>query len=43
MKATWQEAAAAFGAGKPMEAADKGRVVQVKAREVSEQLGISPV
>ena len=43
MKATWQEAAAAFSAGKPLEAADKARVVQVKAKEVSEQLGISPV
>jgi hypothetical protein len=42
MKATWQEAAAAFSAGKPLEAADKARVVQVKAKEVSEQLGISP-
>jgi hypothetical protein len=42
MKATWQEAAAAFSAGKPLEAADKARVVEVKAKEVSEQLGISP-
>jgi hypothetical protein len=42
MKATWQEAAAAFSAGKPLEAADKARVVQVKAKEVSEQLGITP-
>jgi hypothetical protein len=41
MKATWQEATAAFSAGKPLEAADKGRVVQVKAKEVSEQLGIA--
>ena len=41
MKATWQEATAAFSAGNPLEAADKGRGVQVKAKEVSEQLGIA--
>lgn len=39
MKATWQEATAAYSAGKPLEAADKARFVQVKAKEVSEQLG----
>lgn len=41
LKATWQEAAAAFSAGNPLEAADKGRVVQMKAKDVSEQLGIA--
>jgi hypothetical protein len=41
LKATWKEAAAAFSAGNPLEAADKGRVVQMKAKDVSEQLGIA--
>jgi hypothetical protein len=43
LKTTWQEAAAAFSAGKPLEAADKGRIVQMKAKEVGEQLGVTPV
>ncbi len=43
MKATWAEASAAFSAGNATEAADKGRLVQAKAKEVSEQLGMSPV
>ena len=43
MKTTWAEASAAATAGNPTEAADKGRAVQAKAREVSAQLGISPV
>jgi hypothetical protein len=43
MKATWAEANAAATAGNTTEAADKGRMVQSKAREVSEQLGMSPV
>jgi hypothetical protein len=43
IKSTWAEANAAATAGNPTEAADKGRVVQQKAKEVSEQLGMSPV
>jgi len=43
MKATWAEASAAATAGNTTEAADKGRIVQAKAREVSQQLGMSPV
>jgi len=43
MKSTWAEANAAATAGNPTEAADKGRIVQQKAKEVSEQLGMSPV
>jgi len=43
MKATWAEANAAATAGNTTEAADKGRTVQAKAREVSEQLGMTPV
>jgi len=43
MKATWAEANAAATAGNTTEAADKGRSVQVKAKEVSEQLGMTPV
>lgn len=43
LKATWAEATAAFSAGDPTQAADKGRMVQAKAKEVSQQLGMSPV
>jgi len=43
MKTMWAEASAAFDAGNPTMAADKGRLVQAKAKEVSEQLGVSPV
>jgi acyl-CoA reductase-like NAD-dependent aldehyde dehydrogenase len=43
VKAAWAEATAAFSAGNPTEAADRGRVVQSRAKEVSEQLGVSPV
>ena len=43
MKAMWSEATAAFSAGDPSQAADKGRMVQAKAKEVSQKLGISPV
>ena len=43
IKATWAEATAAFSAGDPTQAADKGRMVQAKAKEVSQQLGMSPV
>lgn len=42
MKSTWAEANAAATAGDPTEAADKGRSVQQKAKEVSEQLAMSP-
>jgi len=43
MKSLWDEASAAFDAGNPTMAADKGRLVQAKAKEVSVQLGMSPV
>lgn len=42
MKAMWQEAAAAFTAGDAASATDKGRAVQAKAKEVREQLGMTP-
>lgn len=42
MKATWQEATAAFTAGDPATATDKARAVQAKAKEVREQLGMTP-
>ena len=42
MKSQWIEANAAFDAGNATEAADKGRAVQNKAREISEKLGLSP-
>jgi len=42
MKSLWAEANAAFKAGNATEAADKGREVQMKAKDVSEQLGMSP-
>jgi len=41
MKSLWAEANAAFDAGNATEAADKGRRVQARAKEVSQQLGIS--
>ena len=43
MKSLWAEASAAFDAGGSHRAADKGRLVQAKAKEVSAQLGMSPV
>jgi hypothetical protein len=43
MKTLWTEANAAFDAGNATEAADKGRQVQMKAKDVSEKLGVSPV
>jgi chromosome segregation ATPase len=43
MKTMWSEATAAFAAGDPTLAADKGRMVQAKGKEVIEQLGMSPV
>jgi hypothetical protein len=41
MKSTWAEATAAANAGNTTEAADKGRSVQTKAKEISQQLGVS--
>ena len=41
MKSLWAEASAAFDAGDPTVAADKGRMVQAKAKQVSEQLGMT--
>jgi PBP1b-binding outer membrane lipoprotein LpoB len=43
MKATWAEATAAFTAGDPTQAADKGRQVLAKGKELFQQLGMSPV
>ena len=42
LKSQWTAASAAFDAGNATEAADKGRAVQARAREISQQLGISP-
>jgi hypothetical protein len=41
LKTTWAEATAAAQAGKPVEAADKGRVVQAKAEELKNALGMN--
>jgi hypothetical protein len=41
MKATWTEAEAAASAGNPVEATDKGRIVQAKAEELKNQLGMN--
>ncbi len=41
MKATWAEATAAAGAGNPVEATDKGRIVQAKAEELKNNLGMN--
>jgi hypothetical protein len=41
MKATWAEATAAASAGNPVEATDKGRVVQAKAEELKNTLGMN--
>jgi hypothetical protein len=41
MKTTWSEATAAAGAGKTLEAAEKGRTVQAKANELKTTLAIS--
>jgi hypothetical protein len=41
MKATWAEATTAASAGKPVEAADKGRIVQAKAQELKNTLGMN--
>lgn len=39
LKTEWQAATAEFDAGHPLEAADKARSVQTKAREVEQRLG----
>ena len=41
MKATWAEATAAASAGNPAEATDKGRIVQAKAEELKNTLGMN--
>ncbi len=41
LKATWAEATAAASAGNPVEATDKGRIVQAKAEELKNQLGMN--
>jgi len=41
MKSTWAEATAAATAGKAMEATDKARVVQAKAEELKNTLGMN--
>ena len=41
MKTTWAEATAAASAGNTIEAADKGRIVQAKAEELKNSLGIN--
>ena len=43
MKAQWDEATAAFGAGDATQAADKGRAVKAKAQELMGTLDIPPV
>ena len=42
LKTSWAEATAAANAGNNVEATDKGRIVQSKADELMNQLGISP-
>jgi len=41
MKATWAEATAAANANNPLEATEKGRLVQAKAEEVKTALGMT--
>jgi predicted nucleic acid-binding Zn-ribbon protein len=41
MKATWTEATAAASAGNTAEATDKGRIVQAKAEELKNSLGMN--
>jgi predicted nucleic acid-binding Zn-ribbon protein len=41
MKTTWAEATAAASAGHTAEATDKGRIVQAKAEELKNQLGMN--
>lgn len=43
MKSTWAEASAAFSAGNAIEATDKARLVESKAKELTEQLGMNPM
>ena len=42
LKSQWTAAAAAYDAGNATQAADMGRAVQARAKEISVQLGISP-
>lgn len=42
MKSTWAEATAAAEANNPLEATEKGRIVQAKAEELKNSLGINP-
>jgi hypothetical protein len=42
LKSQWSAASAAYDAGNATQAADMGRAVQARAKEISEQLGISP-
>jgi hypothetical protein len=41
LKSQWAEASAAFEAGNALEAADKGRAAQAKAREITGQLAVA--
>jgi hypothetical protein len=41
MKATWEEATSAANAGNPVEATEKGHVVQAKAEELKTSLGMN--
>jgi hypothetical protein len=43
MKSQWAEASAAFSEGKPIEAADKARMVQARGEKVIDLLGMSAV
>lgn len=43
LKAQWEEATAAFGAGDATSAADKGRAVKSKAQELMDKLAMNPV
>lgn len=42
MKSLWAEATAAYSAGDPAQATDKGRAVQEKGKAVAEKLGMTP-
>jgi predicted nucleic acid-binding Zn-ribbon protein len=41
LKTTWAEATAAASSGNTLEATDKGRIVQAKAEELKNQLGMN--
>jgi hypothetical protein len=43
MKSLWAEATAAYSAGDPAQATDKGRAVQEKGKAVAQQLAMTPV